>query len=46
MAILERFASPKKDFYAYHINNGEYIACEYEAGYINITAQKGKDERK
>ena len=27
MAILERFAEPKRDFYDYHIGNGKYICC-------------------
>jgi len=27
MAILEQFVQPKRDFYQYHISNGEYVRC-------------------
>lgn len=27
MAILERFALPKRDFYDYHIGNGKFVCC-------------------
>ena len=31
MAILERLAEPKRDFYDYHIANGAYIRCSLSA---------------
>ena len=36
MALLEAFAQPHRDFYAYHIGNGEYIPCEYRADVITV----------
>ena len=27
MAVLERFAEPKRDFYSYHIGNGQSLRC-------------------
>ncbi len=30
MAIMERFAMPKREFYAYHIGNGEWITCRWD----------------
>ena len=30
MAIMERFALPKGDFYDYHIGNGEWIVCRWD----------------
>lgn len=39
MAILEAYARPKKDFYAYHIGNGECLACTYD-GYV-LTVKNG-----
>ncbi|MDD3409747.1 MAG: histidine phosphatase family protein [Eubacteriales bacterium] len=30
MAILEEYARPKRDFYSYHIGNGEMIVAAYE----------------
>ena len=36
MAILEAFALPKKDFYSYHISNGEFIRCVYQDGYLFV----------
>lgn len=32
MAILEAFALPKQDFYAYHIPNGAFLRCTYRDG--------------
>lgn len=32
MAILEAFALPKQDFYAYHIKNGAFLRCVYRDG--------------
>ena len=40
MAILEQYALPKRDFYDYHIKNGESILCHYENGSLYIL-QKG-----
>jgi alpha-ribazole phosphatase len=37
MAILERFAAPKRGFYEWHINNGEFILCDYENGVITCS---------
>ena len=36
MAILEAYARPKRDFYAYHIGNGAYLACAYDGETIQI----------
>lgn len=36
MAILERFALPKKDFYSYHIPNCGYFLCRWENGGLII----------
>ena len=36
MAILEAYACPKKDFYAYHIGNGACLACTYDGETIQI----------
>ena len=36
MAVLEAFAHPQKEFYEYHIVNGEAISAVYEDGYIRI----------
>ena len=40
MAIMEKFALPKKDFYDYHISNCGYILCHYENGALYVE-QKG-----
>lgn len=38
MAILEAYGQPHRDFYSYHIANGEAIGCELEGKQIlNIT---------
>ena len=37
MAILERFARPQKDFYAYHIGNGQCVRCTWEEGALSLT---------
>lgn len=37
MAILEAFARPSRGFYDYHVDNGEYIQCEYDAGIITVS---------
>ena len=34
MAILEAYGVPKKEFYSYHIANGEAIACDLEGNRI------------
>ena len=34
MAILEALALPHRDFYDYHIGNGEWVSCRYENGVI------------
>ena len=39
MAIMERYAVPRKDFYAYHIANGEWISCVHENGIVSIEAR-------
>lgn len=36
MAILEAFAAPKKDFYAYHIGNGAMISACFQDGEITV----------
>ena len=36
MAILERFAQPKRNFYDYRIDNGACIVCRYENGALRI----------
>lgn len=36
MAILEALAEPKSDFYDYHIENGEFLLCNFENGKIKI----------
>lgn len=38
MAILEAYGQPRRDFYSYHIANGEAIGCELDGKQIlNIT---------
>jgi alpha-ribazole phosphatase len=36
MAIMERFASPKKDFYEYHIANCGLILCRFKNGTLRV----------
>ena len=36
MAIMEAYARPKKDFYAYHIGNGECLACTYDGRVLTV----------
>jgi alpha-ribazole phosphatase len=36
MAIMERFAVPKQDFYSYHVPNCGYFFCRYENGTLTI----------
>jgi len=36
MAIMEAYARPKKDFYAYHIGNGECLQGVYDGETIQI----------
>lgn len=36
MAILEAFARPKKDFYFYHIKNGEVVCVNVQDGEITV----------
>ncbi len=36
MAILEAFARPRRDFYAYHLENGGFFACRYRQGILRI----------
>ncbi len=36
MAIMERFAVPRKSFYDYHIKNGEYIHCIFSDKKIKL----------
>lgn len=36
MAILEAFARPHRDFYAYHIGNGDFFTCEYQRGILRV----------
>lgn len=40
MAILERYARPQQDFYAYHVSNCGFFLCRYESGILSIE-QKG-----
>jgi len=37
MSILEAYAQPKKGFYDYHIENGNYICCGYDDGICKIS---------
>ena len=39
MAILEAFARPLRNFYEYHIGNGEYVMCQFEDGMIFLDDQ-------
>ena len=34
--IMEAYARPKKDFYAYHIGNGEWLQGVYDGETIQI----------
>lgn len=36
MAIMEAYAQPPRDFYDYHIKNGECIPCKYSDGIITM----------
>ncbi len=36
MAILESYAKPELSFYDYHIENGEYILCEFTDSCIRL----------
>ena len=36
MAIMERFAEPKREFYDYHIENCQCLCCTYEAGKLSL----------
>lgn len=36
MSILEAYARPKKEFYDYHIGNGNYIWCMYDGNMIRL----------
>ena len=36
MAILERYARPQRDFYAYHIANGAFLLCNDRDGILHI----------
>jgi alpha-ribazole phosphatase len=40
LAILERFALPKKDFYAYHIPNGGFFMCKWENGVLTVEVKR------
>jgi alpha-ribazole phosphatase len=42
MAILERFAIPKQDFYNYHIPNCGFFLCRYESNVLIIEQKGGK----
>lgn len=37
MAIMEKFALPHRDFYCYHIGNGEVIMCGWDGSHLKIT---------
>lgn len=37
MSILEAYAQPKKGFYDYHIENGEFICCGYDNDIFKIS---------
>lgn len=39
MAVLERFAVPKKSFYDYQVKNGCGYLCRYESGKIEIVEE-------
>ena len=36
MAVLEAWALPKRDFYAYHLENGGFVACTFQEGALTI----------
>ena len=36
MAILERFALPKRDFYDYHVPNCGFILCRWDNGALTV----------
>lgn len=36
MSVLESFAIPKRDFYDYHLKNGEYLFAKYENNCIQL----------
>ena len=36
MAVMEKYALPKKDFYEYHIPNCGFILCRYQDGVLFI----------
>lgn len=42
MAVLEAFAEPKRDFYDYHIGNGECILCTYSGGKLTAVRKPEK----
>lgn len=39
MAIMEAYERPKKDFYAYHIGNGEWLQGVYDGETIQINSE-------
>lgn len=45
MAILERFAVPKRSFYEYHIPNGTLAACTMEQGRLVLEALPSGEAR-
>ena len=41
MAILERFASPKKELFAYHLENCGFFLCRYDSGALIVKRRGG-----
>ena len=44
MAILEAYARPEKDFYSYHIKNGQVVCADFADGVIAIRTYGKKAE--
>lgn len=42
MAVLEKFAFPKKSFYDYHVQNCGFFLCRYENGRLYTERSGGK----
>jgi len=41
MAVMERFASPKQEFYAYHLPNCGFFLCRYDHGALIVERRGG-----
>ncbi len=40
MAVMERFALPKRDFYTYHVPNGGFFLCRLENGALTVEGKR------